>query len=246
MGNDVKSTVQNRYNDKFKRLSEKLTTIGSCTYDRVLTYDKTRISKVTDVKNGSTIHNVSYSYDPMGRIISEVDSVDTSYNNSYVYDSFGQLIRENNKALDKTFVYSYNGIGNISSVKEYAYTTEATPSGTASTKSFGYDILQPDILCFLGLKRITCDSLGYVKTYNGWTYTWDKGKLVSMQKSVQSSYTSTYTFTYDAYGRRTQKKHIYTPGSSTQVDYIKAETTGYTNFFDGLGNLLGEHSHLLL
>ena len=238
MGNDVKSTVQNRYNDKFKRLSEKLTTIGSCTYDRVLTYDKTRISKVTDVKNGSTIHSISYSYDPMGRIISEVDSVDTSYNNSYVYDSFGQLVRENNKALDKTFVYSYNGIGNISSVKEYAYTTEATPSGTASTKSFGYDILQPDILFLLGLKRITCDSLGYVKTYNGWTYTWDKGKLVSMQKSVQSSYTSTYTFTYDAYGRRTQKKHIYTPVSLTQVDYIKAETTGYT--YDNSGRLVSE------
>ena len=151
---------------------------------------------------------------------------------------YGQLVRENNKALDKTFVYSYNGIGNISSVKEYAYTTEATPSGTASTKSFGYDILQPDILCFLGLKRITCDSLGYVKTYNGWTYTSDKGKLVSMQKSVQSSYTSTYTFTYDAYGRRTQKKHIYTPGSLTQVDYIKAETTGYT--YDNSGRLVSE------
>ena len=238
VGNDVKSTVQNRYNDTFKRLSEKLTTIGSCTYDRVLTYDKTRISKVTDVKNGSTIHNVSYSYDPMGRITSEVDSVDTNVNTTYAYDNFGQLVRENNKALDKTFIYNYNEIGNISSVKEYAYTTEATPSGTASTKSYGYDLAQTDRLFLLGFKRITYDSLGYVKTYDGWTYTWDKGRLVSMQKSVQSSYTSTYTFTYDAYGRRTQKKHIYTPGSLTQVDYIKAETTGYT--YDNSGRLVSE------
>ncbi len=38
---------------------------------------------------------------------------------------------------------------------EYAYTTEATPSGTASTKSYGYDLAQPDRLFLLGLKRIT-------------------------------------------------------------------------------------------
>lgn len=32
-----------------------------------------------------------------------------------------QLIRENNKALDKTYIYSYNEIGNITSVKNYTY-----------------------------------------------------------------------------------------------------------------------------
>lgn len=64
-----------------------------------------------DVKNGSTINNVSYSYDSMGRITSEVDSVNTNVNTTYVYDSFGQLIRENNKALDKTFIYCYDSIG---------------------------------------------------------------------------------------------------------------------------------------
>lgn len=63
-----------------------------------------------DVKNGSTINNVSYSYDSMGRITSEVDSVNTNVNTTYVYDSFGQLVRENNKLLDKTLVYKYNGI----------------------------------------------------------------------------------------------------------------------------------------
>lgn len=42
----------------------------------------------------------------MGRIVSESDSVNTNLNNTYTYDSFGQLIREDNKALDKTYVYS--------------------------------------------------------------------------------------------------------------------------------------------
>ena len=40
--------------------------------------------------------------------------------------SLGQLIRENNKSLDKTFVYCYDGIGNITSVKEYSYTEPET------------------------------------------------------------------------------------------------------------------------
>ena len=38
--------------------------------------------------------------------------------------SLGQLIRENNKPLDKTFVYCYDGIGNISQpVAELAMST---------------------------------------------------------------------------------------------------------------------------
>ena len=52
----------------------------------------------------------------------------------FVYDSFGQLIRENNQALDKTFIYSYNNIGNITNVKAYAYTTAETPSGSFLSK----------------------------------------------------------------------------------------------------------------
>ena len=59
-----------------------------------------------------------------------------------------------------------------------------------------------------------------------------------MQKSTQPSQISTYTFTYDAYGRRTQKKYTYTPGSLTQVDYIKNETTSYT--YDNSGRLVNE------
>ena len=30
---------------------------------------------------------------------------------------FARIVRENNEGLDKTFIYNYNGIGNITSVK---------------------------------------------------------------------------------------------------------------------------------
>ena len=45
---------------------------------------------------------------------------------------------QNNSALDKTYIYSYNDIGNITEVKRYGYTT-GTPSGTPTTTTFGYD-----------------------------------------------------------------------------------------------------------
>lgn len=53
--------------------------------------------------------------------------------------SLGQLIRENNKALDKTFIYCYDGIGNITSVKEYSYTAPGTDVPSyGTTRSFSY------------------------------------------------------------------------------------------------------------
>ena len=52
----------------------------------------------------------------MGRICQEKDVNNTIIIN-YTYDDYGQLIREDNKILDKTFVYEYNNIGNIVNVK---------------------------------------------------------------------------------------------------------------------------------
>ena len=40
------------------------------------------------------------------------------------YNSFGRLIQENNKSLDKTYVYKYNDSGNILGFTTLAYTTE--------------------------------------------------------------------------------------------------------------------------
>ena len=43
--------------------------------------------------------------------------------------------RGNNKSLDKTFIYSYNGIGNITKVESYSYTTGEV-SGTPSEDTY--------------------------------------------------------------------------------------------------------------
>ena len=56
---------------------------------------------------------------------------ETSKTIDYVYDNYSQLTRENNQQLGKTYLYAYDGRGNLTTVKEYAYTTgTGTPAGT--------------------------------------------------------------------------------------------------------------------
>ena len=200
-----KAKTQNRYNDNYKRLTAKLVMMGGYTYDKGFTYSQTRISKVMDVKNGSKFHNVSYEYDAMGRIVGETDSVDTSFKNTYVYDTFGQLIRENNKSLDKTFVYEYDNIGNITSVKTYGYTTDDISGDPTSEDSFTYHSTVKDRLTKFNNLSISYDSNGCPTSYNGKTYTWTKGRLTSVSSGTLPYSVNTYTYVYDAYGRRTQK-----------------------------------------
>jgi RHS repeat-associated protein len=237
-----KAKTQNRYNDPYKRLSAKLITVGSTTYDKGITYSKTRISKVMDVKNGSTFHNVSYTYDALGRITDEVDSADTSFNNHYEYDAFGQLIRENNKSLDKTYVYEYNESGNIKSAKTYTYTTDSVANLTAtSTESYVYDSTVKDRLKSFNNSSISYDSSGYPTYYNNRNYTWTKGKLTRIHRGSSMQYGSLYeycNFAYDGYGRRTSKSYSYDPNPGSTSDYSYMYTTTYD--YDTSGRIVHE------
>ena len=237
-----KAKTQNRYNDPYKRLSSKLITVGSITYDKSIDYEITRINKVRDVKNGTTFHNISYDYDALGRITDEVDSVDTSFNNHYDYDSFGQLIRENNKSLDKTFVYEYNGSGNITAAKTYAYTTEAI-SGTPTTETYVYNSTIKDRLHSYKGNTISYDANGYPTSFksgsNTHTLTWSKGKLSSYKIASTLAGTKAYTYTYDGYGRRISKRYSFMKGSQSLVSYVTMANTAYT--YDTSGRLIREN-----
>ena len=84
----------------------------------------------------------------------------------------------------------YNGIGNLVSVETYAYTPAGTAlSGTpTSTKAFTYgDAQTPDRLTSYNGKSITYNANGGVASYDGYTYTWNKGKLSSISKVLDSS-----------------------------------------------------------
>jgi len=254
VNNVQKAHTQNSF-DLFKRLSRKLTYLGNVTYDKEITYNSTRISRILDVKNGSTYHNTSYSYDSYGRITAETDLVDTTRSNNYVYDGFGQLIRENNKALDKTYIYSYNGIGNITEAKEYPYTTANTPTGTPTVKSYTYDSTQKDRLTSFDGKAITYNTLGGVASYDGWNYTWYKGRLSTIRKDLDSSSAAinravvpsltsnkTYSFTYNGLGQRVASNYLYLITNDSVASIEQDEVIYYSKAYsyDISGRLISE------
>ena len=189
-----------------------------------------------------------HAYDVFGKIIGE-RYIDTETKiKSYVCDPFGQLIRENNQALDKTYVYSYNGIGNITGVQSYSYTTGEL-SGTPSTTSFGYS---DDKLTSFNGSAITYNANGGVASYDGATYTWSKGKLSVLKQSLGSSAriptlpslqpSKTYSFTYNALGQRIATNYTYFLGNNTLVPIGQGEViaSSKTYFYDNAGRLLSE------
>ena len=172
----------------------------------------------------------------MGRISSTNDI-------KYTYDTYGQLIEEKNNALDKTTEYVYNGIGNIMSV------TTRTGNSAGSTKTFDYDEAHPDRLTSYNGKTITYNGNGGVDSYDGWNYSWSKGKLSSISKTSNAralkpnlSPTKTYSFTYNALGQRVTSSYSNFWSNDSIVSVGTGEVVNYTKQYkyDHAGRLLEE------
>ncbi|MBR4419266.1 MAG: RHS repeat-associated core domain-containing protein, partial [Clostridia bacterium] len=119
-------------------------------------------------------------------------------NNSYIYDDINRLIRENNADLGKTFVYEYDAHGNILSKKEYAYTIGLIGEVLATT-TYSYD--EYDKLVAINGVEVTYNNAGKPLSYNGKTFTWEDGKL----KSVNCGGNKTVTFKRDIGGLESTK-----------------------------------------
>jgi len=174
--------------------------------------DSIRIS----LENGTTV-TYSYTYDSNGNILSVSDGSNTT---SYAYDSANQLIRENNQAAGKTWTWSYDNAGNITSRKEYAYTTGelGTPIDTVP---YTYDDASwGDLLTWYDGVYRSYDEIGNLLIDGIWVYIWENGReLVEM-----SAGTSIWNFTYDANGMRTGRtngtttySYVYNGSQLTQM-----------------------------
>ena len=160
----------------------------------------------------------------------------------YIYDSFGQLIRENNKSLDKTFVYEYNEIGNITAAKTYAYTTgDIGNLAPESTDTYSYDTTHKDRLSAFNGSQISYNTTGCPSSYQGVAWSWKNGRLDTISNGAFANGKS-YSFTYDGYGRLKQKKYNYFPGLGVLKDYLSKKTTTYT--YDTNGRLVYEYKLL--
>ena len=145
---------------------------------------------------------LSYTYDSLGNI--ETISEGGVQRQKYYYDSLNQLIREDNLDLNKTFVYSYDLGGNLTSTKEYAYQTGSTVTGTpTTTNSYTYgDSNWKDKLTAYNGNTISYDAIGNPTSYyNGFNFTWQRGR----QLASASNGTTSVSYTYNSDGYRTSK-----------------------------------------
>ncbi len=233
--------VRNTY-DTYKRFSEMRMEFNAYQAYHVKTVnilkkyyynDGTRPYWISNTINSTLRESYFLEYDSQSRI-TQLEKR-SNYTNNYVYDDYGQLTRENSAELGNTFVYTYDNVGNITKAQKYAYTTGSL--GTPiSEDNYVYNASKPDTLTSFNGKAITYDANGCVKTYDGWTYTWTRGKLTAMQKitiGVEPAGTHRYTFAYDAYGRRTGKYYTFTPKLQTSIVYLAEENISYKYDLDG-------------
>ena len=186
-----------------------------------LTHEKLNGSTVS-----STYYDWEYEYDETGNITKIYDSGTLKV--SYAYDGLDQLLREDNLWLNKSITYSYNAGGNLTSKKEYAYTTGTLGSAT-STDSYTYgDSNWTDKLTKFNNKSITYDAIGNPLTYDGYTYTWQKGR--QLQSITGNSLN--LSFAYNADGLRTKKINGSTTTQYSYVGSLLMSQTDGTNTLD--------------
>ena len=168
-----------------------------------------------------------YSYDSVGNITAVARYLDNflTYQIDYVYDSHSRLIRENNPLLDKTFVFEYDIEGNITSKKEYAYSTNPASSLTnpICVNSYSYSQTYPNRLIGHNNETISYDSVGNPTSYRGKSFSWTKGTLLS--QLIDGSIT--ISLEYDGLNQRVLKQ---VANVSTNYKYLNglliSETTG--------------------
>jgi RHS repeat-associated protein len=193
--------------DNFNRITS-TTTIhqGTPLHSRSITYD-TNSDRITSLGLGIA-GTYQYTYDANGNIIAISKGGKTT---SYVYDSANQLIRENNEEAGKTWVWTYDEAGNITSKKEYAYTTGTLGTAT-DTITYSYGNSEwGDLLTAYDGTSISYDAIGNPTHDANWSYTWSQGRQLSSMYRASV----TWNFTYDANGMRTGRSY-----GSTAYTYV--------------------------
>ena len=210
--------------DIFSRLAKKTTSVGETkVIEEYIDYKSpsegatsNQIAVLWVMTNQDCVY-YQYAYDDNGRIVGEVRvqgtrnadteafpvSTSKKYSTSYSYNPMDWLTREDNQLAGKTWIWTYDPAGNITSKKEYPYgdTGSDSPLNTI-TYTYG-NSNWGDLLTSYNGRTITYDAIGNPLNDGIWSYTWEQGRqLTKMQSS-----SATWNYTYDTSGLRTQRSN---------------------------------------
>ena len=259
MGNGM---IQYGY-DNFQRLIERSHTLSNVNPNTkirtTISYEAATDDKANPIShwknekmNGSVVSgtytSLEYSYDADGNITSVKEGDETIA--SYAYDALGQLVFEGTE--NGNFMYIYNAGGNLTAKVEIVGFEQHLLGYVGSIPIYlpipilevvnGYEYSATgwkDKLINYNGKAITYDAIGNPLTYDGYTYTWQKGR--QLQKIVGNG--KSYAFTYNQDGLRTKKINGTTTTEYTWLgDQLMVQNTGgdVLNFvYDENGNPIG-------
>lgn len=170
--------------------------------------------------------NIKYKYDNMGNITKVYENGELV--TEYKYDALNRLVRENNKALNKTYVFLYDNKGNIIKKKEYPFTIKCDEylELDLPIDAVEYTYANDKLIAF-GDKTITYDESGKLTNYKDKNISWSFGnRLASYGNNI---------FNYDAQGRRVSKNDIvYKYNTQNQ---IFSQSNGIKYFYDNNSSL---------
>ncbi len=186
-------------------------------------------------ENRTNFYGFAYDYDNNGNIIAEykqgINGAKT-LRYSYVYDELNQLVRVNDKVANTTYVYDYDGAGNITKKYEYIYTTdEEITAEPENVILYTYDEVWKDKLATYNGKEFTYDNIGNPLTFDGTSFTWSGRELTTYSKDGK-----TISFQYDENGLRHRKMVTENGVITEQYDYVWSDgsliSQIYTNYDD--------------
>ncbi len=163
------------------------------------TLTSNNIKKIIYKINNIIQDSETITYDNLGNISSILYQNNKQIN--YIYDSIGRLTRENNQILNKTYIYTYDEGGNITSKKECDYTTNDIFNNLTET-TYEYDPTYKDKLIKVDEANFEYNTSGniLISSCDKFNYTW--GNNNTLTSITQKDNAITYTYGYNAYGQR--------------------------------------------
>lgn len=184
-----------------------------------VTYNLNSFGEVEEYKlrNSENNKNYSYTYDSDGNITSIL--LNGSLQQTFTYNSSSELVRVDDAVANKTVIYEYDYVGNITALKTYIYTT-GTLGSPLTTPNYTYNSQNQRT-------DLSYDANGNMTGLNGFDFTWD-GRRLSSAVSADTN----ISYAYNHNGIRTSKTV-----NGTTITYTVDENNNVIEQIDGTNTI---------